>query len=858
MSLSYSTTSIVGGPLSSGSNNLLQQRQRILEKTEGLTNKELSYLNANTAWIKLTSSVNVDQSSDLAKKYVLLGGTLYENALRGGLTPDSEDGRGAYEESEVYGYVPMPGILGFTVRAENTFGTLRAATVEFKANSIEQLSDLESLFLRPGYSILLEWGHGMYLERTSEDSEYQIVNNIRTLGDKFFEMTTQKEIVTKINELREKTTNNYEAMFGVVKNFTWAYAQNGEYDCKVDIVSKGDLLESLRIDISTDGVDKDIPDSNSSPYQYSSDLKHFFSNLINTKNEEDLKDTYVVKRIKKGLEDKDLELKYFKVDAQNIADEETDFFTYIPLYVFLEALNQCNMLKSGKDFINSFYIGENDSDGLRCPFVTFKQHFIIDPYIGFLPKGQIDTKFGYDYALKGKDLGDTASIHNICVNVSLLSQALDKRLGTAIRSEQNVLDYVKDILREIQFSSGNINEFDIYYEDEEFKFFIVDRQISPDRKDLPVINVQGLGATIQDLSLTSALTSKITSMVAIAAQASKTDAIQDLLNMNDWNKGLVDRYNPDKYYDDNQKEEIKLFRILSVLEKTYDREKEKIFYTPEDFDGINSVFSKLMNEFISFYSSNESKSPPGILPMELNLQLTGLGGLRIGQAFTIPTDLIPIRYRDPQDQSLSRVGWVITNLEHSIDNNRWVTDIGTIMCIIEPHQSELQVSEDLIEETLEQLSDFAYDAEEIPEEEKLPLEFPLPSREIRNDAAGGGHFVSPRDGGRRKHRGTDFVAEPGTPVKAPFDGVITAGITNSGLPKITLKGIKDYKDYTMVLNYAKSTWGKFRAADKGEVIGVMSNLALGYKDAETGVMKNHLDIKFDYKNKRVDPEIELA
>ena len=82
MSLSYTTTSIVGGPLSSGSNNLLQQRQKILEKTQGLTNKELSYLNANSSWIKLTSSINVDNSSDLAKKYVLLGGTLYENALR--------------------------------------------------------------------------------------------------------------------------------------------------------------------------------------------------------------------------------------------------------------------------------------------------------------------------------------------------------------------------------------------------------------------------------------------------------------------------------------------------------------------------------------------------------------------------------------------------------------------------------------------------------------------------------------------------------------------------------------------------------------------------------------------------------
>jgi hypothetical protein len=871
MSLGYKNTSIVGGPINDTVNTLLEKRQSILEKTADRTNEELLYLNANTAWIKLSSAVNTQAlepnskgDSTLAKDYILLGGTLYDNALRGGLLPDTEDGRGAYEESKAYGYVPMPGITGFAVTSLNYQGVLRGATVEFKANSIEQLSDLESLFLRPGFSILLEWGHSLYLDTTSENTK--VVNNIKTVGDDFFNFDNKEAVVEKIKELRDTSTFNYEAIFGVIKNFTWSYAKNGEYDCKIDIISKGDIAESLRLAVFGNNTDKDDEDINDIT-QNSTGLHNFISSLVNKKvitiND------YIDKNpnlraafnqdfitVKDSLEKKNREFKAFKVKVNNLEDNSNDFFTYVPMYVLLEAINSFLMLKP----VNSFYIGDKETVN-KTPFTTFKQHFIVDPKVGFLPKSENSTKYGYSFATEGKDLGNKDDILNICVNTSYILDTLDNRLSNENITEQNVFDFVKDILIGIQNSSGQINDFDLHYDEESFLYFIVDRKLTPNAP-LPELKVQGLGSTVQDFSISSKITNRIASQVAIAAQASNTDAGQEMLNMQNWNKGLVDRFLLEKYYQNKKEPDTtKIFQILTVVQSTYNTETETINYIAEDFQGVRPLFNKLMEKFLHFDLVDKESNPTGIIPVELSLKLTGLGGLKIGEAFTVPSVLLPKKYLD--EEGKSRVGWIITKLDHSIDQNRWVTDIGCYMFMLEKTDKIVSQPED-IEEAIEAVSDYRYDAAKIPEEEKLPLEFPLPSRQIRNDSAGGGHFVSPRDGGRRKHRGTDFVASVGTPVTAPIDGTVTPGVSSkTGLPYIIITGIDDYKDYTITLNYVESTVLPSvsvlasRIVKKGTTIGKVIDLGKGYEDARTGKMLNHLDVKFDYKGKRVDPEVEF-
>jgi hypothetical protein len=141
----------------------LEARQVAIQKRDATA---ITYFNARTAWVKMTSAVNVNGSSDLAQDYVLLGGVLF-----GSSQPKSGVGTGtenAYStttgrEKHRLGMRPMPGITGIDVKTKSAYGSLMEATVNFVCWDIRQLEELELLYMRPNYSVLLEWGWIPYL-----------------------------------------------------------------------------------------------------------------------------------------------------------------------------------------------------------------------------------------------------------------------------------------------------------------------------------------------------------------------------------------------------------------------------------------------------------------------------------------------------------------------------------------------------------------------------------------------------------------------------------------------------------------------------------------------------------------------
>jgi len=138
------------------------------------TPQNLQYLNSRNSWIRMTSAVNIvtevdenglpvkDDGGALAKKYILQGGIL------------KEDGNLRKNISDVYSNVspsgqpyrlgirPMPGITDISIASKSAYGSLREVTVNFVAWDIRQLEDLELLYMRPGYTVLVEWGWAPY------------------------------------------------------------------------------------------------------------------------------------------------------------------------------------------------------------------------------------------------------------------------------------------------------------------------------------------------------------------------------------------------------------------------------------------------------------------------------------------------------------------------------------------------------------------------------------------------------------------------------------------------------------------------------------------------------------------------
>ena len=221
----------------------------------------IQYINSRNSWIRMTSAVNVnDDEGALAKKYVLLGGTLDNNTtLRSGIGTGNQ----AYSTvspggtANKRGIRLMPGITSIDVKSKSAYGSLREATVNFQCWDISQLEELELLYMRPGYTALIEWGWLPYL-----DNKGQLQTNPPQFYDILNKGETERSLI--FNELftKSKTSSgNYDAMFGYIKNYQWSARVDGGYDCQTTIISTGEIIESLKVnyispnaDVATQGL----------------------------------------------------------------------------------------------------------------------------------------------------------------------------------------------------------------------------------------------------------------------------------------------------------------------------------------------------------------------------------------------------------------------------------------------------------------------------------------------------------------------------------------------------------------------------------------------------------------------------
>jgi hypothetical protein len=252
----------------------IKQRQKVYGSGyvpgSSRTPEEITYLNANTAWCKLMSSTNINNieflnnptikelgltDNQLAKRFVLFNGTsLYDGkktTQRSGITDtgnslgiDTKGINSAYGIGGTeFGISPMMGIETVSVTHENR-GSLRTATVKLKAWNKAQFEIIDVLYLRLGFSVLLEWGNSMFLDNNGTLVTNPIYNTLDYLfleGRLNYEQMLRKIEVTRIGAL-----GNYDAMFAKVKNFHWSFQKDGSYDITLELISNGDIIESLK------------------------------------------------------------------------------------------------------------------------------------------------------------------------------------------------------------------------------------------------------------------------------------------------------------------------------------------------------------------------------------------------------------------------------------------------------------------------------------------------------------------------------------------------------------------------------------------------------------------------------------
>ena len=260
---------VVGEPFDDYVNEQIEARQGVHGSGVGSprTQAQLAALNSRTSWIKFASGISISENKlkalnlptslkgmGLAKANVLFNGTSQLTGTQSTLAlnpqPSAANFSG-YNYSKAWGTVPMPGIESMDLKCLNR-GSLEKATVKLKVYSREQFDIIDVLYLRLGYTVLLEWGNSAYTPNGGSGNSFVNIGGTCVEDNQRFFANASKDnyrsILGAINYYKDRYDANYDGLLGKVSNFNWSFNPDGSYDITITIISLGDVIESLKLD----------------------------------------------------------------------------------------------------------------------------------------------------------------------------------------------------------------------------------------------------------------------------------------------------------------------------------------------------------------------------------------------------------------------------------------------------------------------------------------------------------------------------------------------------------------------------------------------------------------------------------
>jgi hypothetical protein len=335
--------------------------------------------------------------------------------------------------------------------------------------------------------------------------------------------------------------------------------------------------------------------------------------------------------------------------------------------------------------------GDNTSALPTSKYRTFKYHTSSDPGVCILPNtnGWPISDFAKNTVASYVE-GDPTEILNIFVNFNVLERHL-KALVDSSKEQRTVYNLFDPIFASLNDAMGGINQLGFHYEESEQTFYIVDRQVQVEKKeDIPILNITGLKSSVTQFDFTTKLSPAIATMVAVSAQASGEDVGLEAEALFKWNEGLTDRITTKRKQNITKstanaaekeaakKEALKqqqgrIDGITKILNTIW---KDKI-YNSEDVKNAVIQYQAYAAYFLQSYKDSEKTAgPAGIIPFEVMIEMDGISGIKIGQAFQINEGIMPNKY-------YGTIGFIVTGVEHTIANNRWITKLKAQTIVLE-------------------------------------------------------------------------------------------------------------------------------------------------------------------------------
>jgi hypothetical protein len=747
-------SNILGKPFEPWVTKQIEIRQRALGKYSNIEPKYLQYYTTKTPWARLASSVNLDfrfesggvlkdsipkklieagidvsnfDGNELAKNAILQSGVISTNnqiTFNSGINSSNSLFNGAYGWGgiEERGYVPMPGITNVDVQYLNN-GALTKTTINIKCFNKKQFQIIDVLYLRPGYTLLLEFGHSVYLDNDENLQSFEnfYTEPLRILlnpGDK-----NQYDIFKEINNERKKHFGNYDAVYGKISNFNWQFNPDGSYDCQVILTGMGDVIESLKMNVTTDAGD-DLEENNSSGNNTSlnpiianktkSQLNEILYRLyqkISSKN----KITFFNTTIKNfsdpddNFNVKDLEIKnaLLSIPIKSADNKENQspqtYITFGALMAFIQKqFLLYNTLENKKIPIVSFDINFNNLKNDENYILTFPGGFSSDPTICLIPytntappvpnlnipNSDINIELS-KYSSWVTDSIYLGRLTGIYINIGYISNVLAS-FPFDEENKINLLDFLKEIIKGITQALGGFNKISIKSTIDGKIQFIEDIpqnfSTNKNNEEYARFNVFGVkpgveGSFIKNINLTADLGSNFATMISIGAQNNGNQLSGNAISFSNYNYGLEDRIIPekssyipvkvDKVKEEKENIESNYKKIKDLLLNIY-QNKNFIDKNISTLKSLNTTHADLIIGKLSQPEKDQQIQAPFFLPFNFSIEMEGLSGMTLYQKFLISEEILPPSYEK------DGVEIQIKGINHSINTTTWTTKLDTL------------------------------------------------------------------------------------------------------------------------------------------------------------------------------------
>jgi len=752
----------------------INTRQNALGKYDNIPSKDLQYYNSKTPFLRLASSVNVtnegpdntELENSVLKKLINLGydpeiitgkalatncilqggvvntvdtdenGEFSTNASFSGLKSGLNNGStlsGAYGWGGISerGFVPMPGIINANVQYYNN-GALNKAVVNFKCFSKSQFQLIDVLYLRPGYTVLLEFGWSQYLDN---DGNLQSFSEFYTppLSKLLNGQSDQFEMNQLISSTKKQHSGNYDAVYGKISNFNWKFNIDGSYDCSCIITGMGDLIESLKVNITNPSKVKLTDNSpNATGSADNPPEPPIIANADATVINQELFKIYQSSTGTLTISTSDYTIPSFKNEEGIIGDityagsklvvpgttcdieQNQSPQVFLKYGAFLAYLQNTVLIYDADKPLVTFDMDFQNINNDENVILRVPGQFSSDPRVCLIPYTNTnlgdagDTGLNMPDCLLNQELkksnyffeGEgsfTGRLSNIFININFLAEAL----ANSPKNEDNsisLLSYLKTINQSIIQSLGGINEFEVKLNDDNTKIrfiedipqrFIGEQESEDEYTRFNVFGVKpGInGSFVKNIDLQADISPELSSMIVIGSQTNSNQISANATTFGNYSAGLIDRIIPEKKSfspdpNDPSNDSSVDKTIKSNWDNNINNVQNGLFNTT--YGGLKWVSANLssLNQHNSTHASlilgvlttpsPEEKAQlaaPFFLPFKLNLEIYGLSGMKLYEKFLISQDILPPSYER------EAVDLQIRGLNHDINPTTWTTQI---------------------------------------------------------------------------------------------------------------------------------------------------------------------------------------